>query len=732
LVAAFFPCKLLTRLLLRNVLWQRIFYVKQDGTSTVIRFGTFEANLRSGELRKHGTKLKLGDQPFSVLAILLAQPGDVVTREDLQKQLWPTDTFVDFDRGLNKAINRLRDALGDSADAPRFIETLPKRGYRFIGTIETAGILNPPTTSPPYAAEIQPPTIKVPDKRRGAARTRNAIMSAGILLIASIAVWWFMQVSRKPAEAGPVTRSSLLPPSHTTFVPYSFALSPTGTYLAFIAEATDGSRSLWIRTMSTANSTMIAGTAGASFPFWSPDERHVGFFADRKLKIVEIAGGAIHVLADVQRASGGTWGNSRVIVFAPDVNGPLYQVADTGGTPSQIGPVAKSDSLRGNRWPVFLPDGRHFLYVSLASSLQTGDISEIRVGSLDSTDDKKISSENVRTVAFAHDHLFFVRNGVLYSQRFDSAQLRTTGQPIPVTDRDVAGPSVFYPSEFSISQSGVLAFQSSTDLASHLVWFDPTGKELGTFKGTQYFDPAFSPDGRMLAGSCDQSTSGSLVICIQDLSRGVTTRLTAGPHDRFPVWSKDGRTIGYYSNGAIYRNSADGSGAPQLVSNRGIPTGWSSDGRILSFGTHRGVVSLALSSLTATEPSDMGPGAEGQLSPDRMWIAYALDGLVIRRFPELGQRVQVTSYGASQPRWSRDGRRLFYISTDKKLMVVDFDPSKAKVSAARVIAQTRIIASSLTGFQYDVAPDGRFLVNSLNSDAAPLTLMTGWLERLGQ
>jgi DNA-binding winged helix-turn-helix (wHTH) protein len=311
LVAAFFPCKLLTRLLLRNVLWQRIFYVKQDGTSTVIRFGTFEANLRSGELRKHGTKLKLGDQPFSVLAILLAQPGDVVTREDLQKQLWPTDTFVDFDRGLNKAINRLRDALGDSADAPRFIETLPKRGYRFIGTIETAGILNPPTTSPPYAAEIQPPTIKVPDKRRGAARTRNAIMSAGILLIASIAVWWFMQVSRKPAEAGPVTRSSLLPPSHTTFVPYSFALSPTGTYLAFIAEATDGSRSLWIRTMSTANSTMIAGTAGASFPFWSPDERHVGFFADRKLKIVEIAGGAIHVLADVQRASGGTWGNSQ-------------------------------------------------------------------------------------------------------------------------------------------------------------------------------------------------------------------------------------------------------------------------------------------------------------------------------------------------------------------------------------------------------------------------------------
>jgi DNA-binding winged helix-turn-helix (wHTH) protein/Tol biopolymer transport system component len=698
--------------------------VRQHGTDTVIRFGAFEVNLQSGELRKHGTKLRLGDQPFSVLAVLLAQPGDVVTREDLQKQLWPTDTFVDFDRGLNKAINRLRDALGDSADAPRFIETLPKRGYRFIGN------LDPPTSSSPQATPILPAATGVPDKRV-ATRWRDARIAAGLVLVALVAVWWFMRGTQKPVGGGPVTRSSLLPPPHKTFVPYSFALSPSGSYLAFVAEATDGSRSLWIRAMSTASATMIAGTGGASFPFWSPDERHVGFFADRKLKIVDIAGGAIHVVADAQRASGGTWGNSRVIVFAPDVNGPLYQVADTGGTPSPIGRVPESDSLRGNRWPVFLPDGRHFLYVSLTSGLQTGNVSEIRVGSLDSTDDKEISSENVRTVAFALDHLFFVRNGVLYSQRFDKAQLRIAGEPIPVTDRDVSGPSVFYPSEFSISQTGVLAFQSSTDLASNMVWFDSAGKELGTSEGTQYFDPAFSPDGRMLAGSCDQSTSGSLAICVQDLSRGVTTRLTAGPNDRFPVWSRDGRAIAYSSNGAIYRISADGSGTPQLASNRGIPTGWSSDGRILSFGTHRGVVSLALSSLTETEPSDMGPGAEAQLSPDTMWIAYARDGLVIRRFP-LGQRVQVTSYGASQPRWSRDGRRLFYISTDKKLMAVDFNPSKASVSAARVLAQTRIIASSLTGFQYDVAPDGRFLVNSLNSDAAPLTLMTGWAERLRQ
>jgi Tol biopolymer transport system component len=235
----------------------------------------------------------------------------------------------------------------------------------------------------------------------------------------------------------------------------------------------------------------------------------------------------------------------------------------------------------------------------------------------------------------------------------------------------------------------------------------------------------------MLAGSCDPSNSGKLAICVHDLARGVTTHVTAGPADRFPVWSHDGQAIAYLSNGAIYHIRADGSGRPALAANRGIPTGWSVDGRILSFGTHKGVVSLAVTAITTSVPLDLVPGAEGQLSPDSKWLAYvARDGLLIQRFPDLSQRVQVAGYGASQPRWRRNGRQLFYISADKKLMAVDFNPAQATISAARVIAQTRIVANALTGFQYDVAPDGRFLVNSFIGDAAPLTLMTGWTKRL--
>jgi eukaryotic-like serine/threonine-protein kinase len=140
---------------------------------------------------------------------------------------------------------------------------------------------------------------------------------------------------------------------------------------------------------------------------------------------------------------------------------------------------------------------------------------------------------------------------------------------------------------------------------------------------------------------------------------------------------------------------------------------------------------MALWSPTTHDLLELGPGAEAQLSPDALWLAYlSQDGLIVQRFPKPTKRVLITGYGSSQPRWSRDGRQLFYITSDKKLMAVDFDSTTGKAGVSRVVSQTRIIASGFTGLQYDVAPDGRFLVNSLKGDAAPLTVMTGWTARL--
>jgi eukaryotic-like serine/threonine-protein kinase len=689
----------------------------------MIRFDGFEADLQSGELRKGGVKLRLSDQPFSVLALLLAQPGQVVTREELQKQLWPADTFVDFERGLNKAINRLRDALGDSAATPRYVETLPKRGYRFIGTVEP---------SAPSADAHASPASTVPGPPPPFARRRAVLVAcatATSVVVVALFVLWRAGSSAEVAKAGPepVLRSSLVPPAGLTFVPYSLALSRDGAHLAFVAETNEGSRSVWVRAMAASTATAIAGTEGASFPFWSPDHQHIGFFADRKLKVVDITGGAIRVIADAIRPSGGTWNADDVIVFAPDVNGPLYRVPAAGGPPAPASRTLDGPGQRGHRWPVFLPDSRHFLFVAFSAAAPSDIAPELRVGSLDSVDSSQIEWEGARSVGYALGHLLYVRAGTLFAQPFDPAALATTGPPSPVAAAELAGPPAFYPSALAVSPNGVLVFHSAADLPSRLVWLDEHGREQPERPSMKYGWPAIAPDGRRLAGSCEGPGRGTSSICVFDLERGVASRITAGPNDRYPVWSRDGRAIAYSSGSGIHLLPADGSGSPQFVSQRNIPTAWLPDGRILSFGTHDGVVSLAISSPSTHEVVELGSGAEGQLSPDGRWLAYIDEGeLVVERFPARAPRLTIAGSGAGQPRWSRTGRELFFIGADKKLMAVEFDPVAAHARAPRMIAQTRIIEAALVGLQYDVAPDGRFVVNAATGEAAPLTLLSGW------
>jgi DNA-binding winged helix-turn-helix (wHTH) protein/Tol biopolymer transport system component len=691
-----------------------------------VRFDAFEVDLRSGELLKSGVRLKLAEQPFTVLALLVTRPGELVTREELQKALWPGDTLTDFDRGINKAINRLRDTLGDSADAPRFIETLPKRGYRFIGSLVRT------SASAIVAAE---PAPAVPHSSSALAKRRSwpwllvgALALAGLVSTAA----WLSFDEPQPGEPEPLIRSSLLPPAGRTFVPYSLALSRDGTHLAFVAERTDGLRSLWTRAMASTTATEIAGTAGATLPFWSPDLRHVAFFADRKLKVVDLAGGVVRDLADARRPSGGTWSSEDVIVFAPDVNGPLYRIPAAGGMPVAVTRTPQDAGLTGHRWPVFLPDNHHFLFVSFSDARPSDNAPELRAGSLDTTESTEVEWTGSRSVAYALDRLVYVSGGTLYAQPFDREALRTRGPPAAVAGVELAGAPAFFPSPLSASMNGVLVFQSLADLPSQLTWLDDHGREQGVLSGMKYGGPAVSPDGRWVAGSCEGPRSGTSSICVSDIARGVISRVTEGPYDRFPAWSPDGRQIAYASNAGIYRVPADGSAAPQFVSHRGIPTGWSRDGRVLSFGTRHGAVSLALSAPDTHEVTELGQGAEGQLSPDRAWLAYIdRNGLVIQPFPAMGARVNVAS-DAGQPRWSRDGRTLFFIRSDKKLMSVDFDPGTGLAGVAEPVAQTRIVGAALVGHQYDVVPERGFLVNVRSNDAAPLTLMSGWASSPSQ
>jgi DNA-binding winged helix-turn-helix (wHTH) protein len=322
------------------------------------RFGAFEVDRDAGELRKHGIKIKLADQPFSVLTSLLDRPGEVVTRDELQRKLWATDTFVDFDRGLNKAMNRLREALGDSAASPQFIETIPKRGYRFIGSLaetpdatSTPGVSQTLAEGEPLAAHLDRPP---------AGRTSRAwIYVAASVAVIGIALIGILK--RGGGRTEPLLRSSLLPPPNTTFVPYNFVLSPDGNQLAFVA-AGQGKTQLWIRALSAAEARPLIATEGATFPFWAPDNRRLGFFSDRKLKTIDEATGVVHTLADARTPSGASWGSDGTIVFAPVVNGRLYKVHENGGAVEPVTDVRGTSIV--HRWPYFLPDGKRFLYVA--------------------------------------------------------------------------------------------------------------------------------------------------------------------------------------------------------------------------------------------------------------------------------------------------------------------------------------------------------------------------------
>ena len=427
-----------------------------------------------------------------------------------------------------------------------------------------------------------------------------------------------------------------------------------------------------------------------------------------------------------------------MIVFAPHIIGPLFQVPDRGGEPVPVTKIARKGGGEGHRWPFFLPDGRHFLYVADWNGPEDAHRNGIYAGSLDSAESKLVSAEILSNVAYASGRLLFVRDRSLMAQPFDTGSLELTGLAESIIEQELLTDTGFQHSGFSISQNGLLVFQSAADTSSRLIWFDRTGKELGQISVAGCSFPRVSPDGRMLLVSSDDERNGKYFLRIYDLARGVSTRLTEGGNEEEAAWSRDGRRIAYVTGTAnasyLYDLPADKSSAPQLLiaGARMRHIDRSPDDHI-SFLHFESYPSLAVRAPVDSKITEVAaPGAEGRFSRDGQWIAYTgFDGIVVQPFPGPGGRIQISSRAGAQPVWSRDGREITYIAPDRKLMSVTFDPVKRTASAPRVLFQTRIVGAEFVGHQYDVAPDGRFLINSLASgNSAPLTLMDKWTAEL--
>jgi Tol biopolymer transport system component len=365
------------------------------------------------------------------------------------------------------------------------------------------------------------------------------------------------------------------------------ALSADGKRIVFAATGEDGKSQLWIRPLDATLAQAIPGSTGGTFPFWSPDNRYVAFFAGGRLKKIDAAGGPPVTLAEAPNPRGGTWSTSGTIVFAPNNNvGGLVKISSSGGAAT---PATRPDTNGGNdRAPWFLPDGRHFLF----SSLRPPNRVQVLLASVDSGEIKMIAEAGSNAV-YSTGRLLFLRENTLMAQPFDLKTLATNGEAVPIAERVQQSFSPNIVGMFSASTSGLLAYATGMDDSGlQLTWFDRTGKALGTIGEPRSFsDIALSPDGKTLVASVFHARGEDL--WTYDLSKGLPVRFTFDPaRADFPAWSPDGRSIAFNSvrkgHWDLYRKSADGSGVEELLyadDREKYPNSWAPDGKYLLFVT---------------------------------------------------------------------------------------------------------------------------------------------------
>jgi Tol biopolymer transport system component len=564
-----------------------------------------------------------------------------------------------------------------------------------------------------------------------------AAAALSMLIAAAVS---FLHFREKPPEAHVIT-TSILPPDNTSFDSNPPVLSPDGRRIVFGALGADGKTQLWLRSLDAVTAHPLVGTEKAQFPFWSPDNRAIGFFADGKLKRMEITGTPALSLAEAPVPHGGSWSTRDVIVFGPQFQGPLQRVTAAGGTTA---PATTLASIESHRFPSFLPDGRHFLFEASTGTLR-GAI--LHMGALDSPEVKTVGPTSYNVV-YAGGYLLYLRENTLMAQPFDEKRLATAGEAVPLAEqvRSVAGVGLF-----SVSPAGLLVYQQEEAAASwRLTWFDRGGKPVGTLGDPGDSESVeFSPDHKSAAVVTRLQLNVDLYI--YDLRRGLPTRFTFSPTvNNYAVWSPDGKSIIYRSNEKgpvdLYRKAADGSGSERLLYADGtpkVPISWSPDGRLLLFyridpKTLRDIWVLPLDNPSKPYPWLVTPSNErfAKFSPDGRWVAYESDEsgryeIYVGPFPGPGGKRQISAGGGELPRWRADGKEILFAEPNGKLMAAEVSIKGEGIEVGTITPLgVPVTLNPLNGYSYDVSADGqRFLVAvpvEKKSTAPPITLVQNW------
>jgi Tol biopolymer transport system component/predicted Ser/Thr protein kinase len=579
---------------------------------------------------------------------------------------------------------------------------------------------------------------------------RLAWALAAVATVAALALGSIL-VFRKPAEPR-VLRFTVPAPATIRSRILAFnspEISPNGRSLAFIAAAGDRDQ-IWVRDLDSLSARPIAGTDGAASPFWSPDSRFIGFFAEGQVKKVEVSGGPVLTLCTGGPAPSGSWSSRDVIVFSSSLGSGLHSVAAAGGVPA---PVTTAENRVTQSFPFFLPDGHHFLYTAVKSGNST-----LYLADLDAGDNLKGRHEiqdfgdttpgNASAVYAPPGYLLFMRGRTLIAEPFDADKGRITGDAVPVAEGL---------DRFSASQNGVLVYGTAgTAHGVELTWFNRAGKPVGTVgKPAAINWPALSPDEKRVAHDIADPASRSVDVWVDDLARGTASRMTFGAVvNDFPIWSPDGTRMAFrkydQAKYTLCEKTADGS-REQVLDDAPLnkrPDDWSRDGQYIieEVTDPKTKLDIWVLPMANGNPGKPFPYLESpfneayaKLSPNGKWLAYTSDEtnrneVYVQEFAVSptgrasgGGKWQISNNGGSRPVWSHLGKELYFISADSKLMAVEIKSNAGfEPGAPKPLFETRIGGSIDSWF--DVSKDGRFLIPIRLEQAAsePMTVVVNW------
>jgi len=589
--------------------------------------------------------------------------------------------------------------------------------------------------------------VRVPARRRKWERASWLLAATFFLLMIAAGAAWWAGTGKRP--------SAMYFHSPVPFAANDIALSPDGRMLAMVSYSGPVSDYvLWTYEVGGRRTASLEGTKGASYPFWSPDGRFIGFFADGKLKKVDLAGGQVQVLCDAPNGRGGAWNRDGVIVFSPDAIGNigLSRVSSQGGAPIEMTRPDPKRLETSHRWPVFLPDGKHFLYLA-ANFTGHREMNAIFMGSLDSQERRLILSTSANAAYAEPGYLLYMRDQTLVAQPFDRRRYVLSGEPHNVSDEVLYFPQVDR-AVFSVSNGDVLVTQTGKGASlSQLAWFDRSGEPAGAVGAPGWYNNVrLSPDGRRIATDQTDVDGRNIDIWVHEPARGSATRLTFDPAmDYAPVWSPDGKQILFGSSRRLgfrlYLKNADDSSPEGEVVDLG------SDWQISAWDWSRDSKNVLLRKGNElwyiTWPERVAKPLlqakwtvrNAQFSPDGRWMAYASNEtgnweIYVSPFPSANGKWQVSSAGGQEPRWRQDGKELFYLSADGKMMAVAVTAGPSFAAGSPVaLFQThrRQPVSSLDVFSYDVSGDGqRFLIDAKvdEANAAPLSVLLNWASEM--